>query len=130
MSPKTLDSVLVTMPKLVSISAVSLCGIHRSRAGGQVFANVKKIVPMLLAFVLIVLRHVDKVVQFGMVEGPFVLIGCQIPGVPHLGDHDCLANLVSPSFDELRPILAPLRLAFRFVVDAVQDMVIAKRMFE
>ena len=83
----------------------------------------KEVVPMFLSLIVIILRHVHKTVQFGMIERPFMPLCPQVPIIPHLGEIHILFLLCRTIPDELRPIATPLLFPAGFVVHAIKYVV-------
>ena len=63
-----------------------------------------------------------------MVEGPSVLLGFEIPGIPHFRYVDLLAGLSSTLFDIVGPKRTPSLIPGGLVVHAEEYMSILHRM--
>lgn len=87
-----------------------------------------KVVPMALAFLVVVLGDVDEGKAVGMIEGAAVMRALQVPIVPHLGEKDLNSGGLRSGLDDLGPVDRPSFLTVRFVVHAVEDVRVGQRM--
>ncbi len=130
MSPESLDSVLIGVTELVAVGSIGFRRIHGPGLVGKAVANIEKVVPVALALVVVVLRHVDKIIQFGMIERALVHVGSQVPIVPHFRHVNAFSAPGRTVLEESRPVGAPLLVTVGFVVDAVKHVVVGEREVE
>ena len=125
-SPEALDGVVVVVAELVPVSTVRLDGVDRARRSRQMLAHPGGVRPVLLAFVVVVLRDVNEIVELRMVERAAVFFGFDVPLVPHLGNGDSDAGLAGALLDVLGPVASPGGLAACLVVHAIENVAVAE----
>lgn len=123
MPPEAFEAVVV-VAESTAVSTVGLGGIHRAGVFRDVFLDPEKVVPVNLAFLLIVLGDVDEGVAFGVVESALVAVGTEIPVVPHLGDVDGASGFFGALLDSFGPVDAPSFISAGFVVHAVEHVAV------
>ncbi len=129
MTPESFQAVAV-VAITAGVGAVGLDRVERSGLTCDMGSHPLEIIPMFLAPLLVVLRDVREVIPLGMVQRPLVLVGFEVPGIPHFGDADFLARLRGATTDVARPVRAPGLLAGGLVVHAVEDVTVLERVRE
>src|SRR5690606_20536032 len=97
------------------LTAVDLYTVHRSRVLPQATEHRPGIHPVRIARRLTVLRQVDEVVHFRVINRAPVHVTTHVPVIPHLCDEDIPSlRLLS---DKPRPVSSPRRMTTRLVVN-------------
>ena len=103
-------------------SSIDLDDVHGAGVGGETAADGLEIIPVDLAFLVVVLGDVDEGVEFGVVEGAEVHGVVEVPGVPHFGGVDFAFEFGGAFLDEAGPMGAPFGGFVGFVIHAVEDV--------